>query len=552
MNRDYDPTRPRAAQPDAGGHEAGENETHAAALRERFGHLAVQRRLKQRAERRDPDAEVQAAAARGTQGAGGALPHKEEIQRSFGHHDISHVRAHTDGAAQAGAAEMGAEAFTVGDRVAFAGAPSLHTAAHEAAHAVQQRRGVHLKGGVGAEGDAYEQHADAVADRVVKGESAQELLDQHAGGGGGGGGGAAHASEAQEAHEDEAHEGEEGAAHEGEAHEGEVHAGEAHEHEDDAHAHADSGAHAPADAHLPAEKPPAAPVQMEKKRGGTAGAGLGSRAYYATHAAAGNMRNRRLNRQERSAAFRDLRAAGGHAVGGHIVGRARARRNADAADADAADPVVAAPRRQISPAAMSAAMLDIAAKAWPTLTAAHLRSFVRGYFLSHPDTADKRWSVAVDRVRNAIEQTVHRATVSDADSQIKVKIVGGTQYIFHREGDRTIHFTEPHRAKMSAEAKADLDLYGGNLSQVNAKADLVLTAGDMKYAGVASGATRTNNRGQHYKGSNHNLGKADDYMTHGGDAYVWHHHADPDRMMLIARDVHTAFGHHGGFEAWGS
>jgi len=46
---------------------------------------------------------------------------------------------------------------------------------------VQQRAGVHLYGG-GA--DAYERHADAVADKVVRGESAESLLDQHAGGGG--------------------------------------------------------------------------------------------------------------------------------------------------------------------------------------------------------------------------------------------------------------------------------------------------------------------------------------------------------------------------------
>ncbi|HEU5056071.1 MAG TPA: T6SS effector amidase Tae4 family protein, partial [Kofleriaceae bacterium] len=56
--------------------------------------------------------------------------------------------------------------------------PDLHTAAHEAAHVVQQRAGVHLSGGVGAAGDSHERHADAVADRVVRGESAVDLLDQ--------------------------------------------------------------------------------------------------------------------------------------------------------------------------------------------------------------------------------------------------------------------------------------------------------------------------------------------------------------------------------------
>jgi hypothetical protein len=68
--------------------------------------------------------------------------------------------------------------------VAFADTPDLHTAAHEAAHVVQQRSGVHLKAGVGEVGDSYERNADAVADRVVAGDSAQDLLDQHASVGG--------------------------------------------------------------------------------------------------------------------------------------------------------------------------------------------------------------------------------------------------------------------------------------------------------------------------------------------------------------------------------
>ena len=53
-----------------------------------------------------------------------------------------------------------------GDKIAFASAPSLHTAAHEAAHVVQQRAGVSLSGGIGKEDDQYEKNADAIADRV--------------------------------------------------------------------------------------------------------------------------------------------------------------------------------------------------------------------------------------------------------------------------------------------------------------------------------------------------------------------------------------------------
>lgn len=132
----------------------------------------------------DPSA-VHQAAAHGTQGAGGRLPHLDIIQRSFGRHDVSHIQAHTGAAAAEGARAMGAQAYAMGEHVAFARAPDLHTAAHEAAHVVQQRAGVHLKGGVGQEGDSYERHADAVADKVVAGESAEELLSTMAPSGGG-------------------------------------------------------------------------------------------------------------------------------------------------------------------------------------------------------------------------------------------------------------------------------------------------------------------------------------------------------------------------------
>jgi len=127
---------------------------------------------------------VHAAAARGVEGSGGSLPHAERIQASFGRHDVSNVQAHVGGAAQEATAAMGATAYATGNQVAFGGAPDLHTAAHEAAHVVQQRAGVQLKGGVGQVGDRYEQHADTVADAVVAGRSAEALLDPYAPSGG--------------------------------------------------------------------------------------------------------------------------------------------------------------------------------------------------------------------------------------------------------------------------------------------------------------------------------------------------------------------------------
>lgn len=125
---------------------------------------------------------VRAAAAQGTSGTGTGLPHAGEIQRSFGRHDVGQIRAHVDAPAAQGAAAMGAAAFATGNHVAFARSPDLHTSAHEAAHVVQQRGAVQLKGGVGEAGDPHEQHADAVADLVVQGKSSEALLDRVAGG----------------------------------------------------------------------------------------------------------------------------------------------------------------------------------------------------------------------------------------------------------------------------------------------------------------------------------------------------------------------------------
>ena len=125
---------------------------------------------------------VRSAAARGISGGGGSLPFASQIQSSFGSHDVSSVQAHTGGAASAANQAMGSNAFATGNHVAFKGSPDLHTAAHEAAHVVQQRAGVNLPGGVGKAGDSYERHADAVADNVVQGKSAAPLLDQFTGG----------------------------------------------------------------------------------------------------------------------------------------------------------------------------------------------------------------------------------------------------------------------------------------------------------------------------------------------------------------------------------
>lgn len=120
-------------------------------------------------------------AAAGVAGASAPLPFLDRIQASFGGHDVTGVQSQTGGRAAEACQNISANAYATGSQVAFGGAPTLHTAAHEAAHVVQQRSGVQLAGGVGTTGDAYEVHADAVADCVVRGQSAEILLDRMAG-----------------------------------------------------------------------------------------------------------------------------------------------------------------------------------------------------------------------------------------------------------------------------------------------------------------------------------------------------------------------------------
>jgi len=128
-------------------------------------------------------ADVQRLADAGVRGATASLPHLNRISQAFGPgHDLSGVRARVGGTGAAATQAMGAHAYaTRGDRVAFAAAPGLRVAAHEAAHLVQQKGGLSLPGGVGKVGDAHERHADAVADRVVRGQSARDLLQRYAG-----------------------------------------------------------------------------------------------------------------------------------------------------------------------------------------------------------------------------------------------------------------------------------------------------------------------------------------------------------------------------------
>ncbi|HEY0255483.1 MAG TPA: DUF4157 domain-containing protein, partial [Kofleriaceae bacterium] len=148
---------------------------------EAFAKLAAERRSKLLAfladTRRRTAQRNAAAAARGVQNANSALPYTSAIQSSFGKHDIGPIRAQIGGVASEAGSALGAKAYATGSSIAFASSPDLHTAAHEAAHVVQQRAGIDLEGLDGGASDPLEQHADAVAERVVRGESAEDLLD---------------------------------------------------------------------------------------------------------------------------------------------------------------------------------------------------------------------------------------------------------------------------------------------------------------------------------------------------------------------------------------
>lgn len=130
----------------------------------------------------DSSAEVMRQAAQvGMQTSPSTLPYVRQIQQSFGRYDVSQIQAHLGPKATVSAESMQAAAYTTGEHVVFAGTPDLHIAAHEAAHVVQQRGDVQLSSGIGRVGDVYEQHAEAVADRVRAGQSAENLLDRMAG-----------------------------------------------------------------------------------------------------------------------------------------------------------------------------------------------------------------------------------------------------------------------------------------------------------------------------------------------------------------------------------
>jgi hypothetical protein len=115
--------------------------TAGASLQQLFGHPVQRRGQPSDAE----PAQIHAAAARGTATPTTALPFADRIQAAFGpRHSVASIQTHVGSVASESAGAMGASAYATGNHVVFAKAPDLRTAAHEAAHVVQQVHGVNL------------------------------------------------------------------------------------------------------------------------------------------------------------------------------------------------------------------------------------------------------------------------------------------------------------------------------------------------------------------------------------------------------------------------
>lgn len=102
--------------------------------------------------------------------------------------DFSDVRIHTDAAAKASAAEVGARAYTSGNHIVIGeGGGDRHTLAHELTHVIQQRQGpvAGTDNGSGLKvsdpSDRFEREAEANARRAMSGAPVQRTAAEPAG-----------------------------------------------------------------------------------------------------------------------------------------------------------------------------------------------------------------------------------------------------------------------------------------------------------------------------------------------------------------------------------
>lgn len=110
----------------------------------------------------------------GFSGRAGRLPYAGFMEQAFGQ-SFGGVRVFMDTAAQAAAQALGAEAYTMGEQLAFGSpSPAKEVVAHELAHVVQQR----LPGSGGADPEA---DADAAAQAALSGAPVQIMARISAG-----------------------------------------------------------------------------------------------------------------------------------------------------------------------------------------------------------------------------------------------------------------------------------------------------------------------------------------------------------------------------------
>ncbi|GGZ11482.1 eCIS core domain-containing protein [Streptomyces nitrosporeus] len=180
---DHAPARGPAAAPQAPGGrllalqgEAG-NAAVVQMLR-RAGHPGAQAGPPRGGGGADPSATVQRSAVHAVLRSGGRPldeATRTDMEARLGA-DFSDVRVHTDAAARASAAEVGARAYTSGSHVVIgAGGGDRHTLAHELTHVIQQRQGpvAGTDNGAGLSvsdpSDRFEREAEANARRVLGG-----------------------------------------------------------------------------------------------------------------------------------------------------------------------------------------------------------------------------------------------------------------------------------------------------------------------------------------------------------------------------------------------
>lgn len=112
-----------------------------------------------------------ALADQGLAGASGSFPHLDVLENAFGGRALGRVPVASGASANEATAGIGTSAYEQGGAVALGEGADLHTIAHEATHLFQQ------SSGMSESGSANERQADAVADRVVAGGSAADLLE---------------------------------------------------------------------------------------------------------------------------------------------------------------------------------------------------------------------------------------------------------------------------------------------------------------------------------------------------------------------------------------